>query len=89
VTSDTTWMADANCLGLDPDLFHPHKGEWQKAQAAVAVCAGCEVRTSCLDYALSLPPSQVHGVWGGTTEEERRRVRRQRQRLARQERMSA
>jgi WhiB family redox-sensing transcriptional regulator len=44
------------------------------------VCHGCDVRISCLEHALA--SREKVGVWGGTTERERRRLIRQRRRIA-------
>lgn len=71
---DTTWMARASCRGMDPDLFFPARGE--SPQDAIAVCATCPVRRHCLDYALAT--GMKHGIWGGTSELQRRRLRRNR-----------
>jgi WhiB family transcriptional regulator, redox-sensing transcriptional regulator len=68
------WQEQANCLGVDPDLFFPERGASTKE--AKAVCRGCEVRAECLEYALS--HGEKFGIWGGLSERERRRVRRQR-----------
>lgn len=66
------WASQGACLDSDPDLFFPiaasGPGLQQIAQAK-AVCACCPVRRECLQYALAT--HQVHGVWGGTSEEER------------------
>ncbi len=78
---EARWQDEANCLGLDPDLFFPERGE--STDEAKAVCASCTVREQCLKYALDT--GQKHGIWGGTSERERRRIRRQRD-LARQAR---
>lgn len=64
----------ANCRGLDPDLFFPERGA--SIKEAQAVCQGCVVREECLEYALET--KQLHGIWGGASERERRRIRRQR-----------
>jgi WhiB family redox-sensing transcriptional regulator len=45
-------MERGNCLGLDPELFFPERGE--SVTEAKAVCAGCVVRTECLDFALAI-----------------------------------
>ena len=66
------WMADANCRGLDPDLFFPERGESTKE--AKAVCRRCDVQIECLTYALN--NVEKHGTWGGMSERERRAVRR-------------
>ena len=67
-----SWVLRANCVGIDAELFFPDRGE--PTRHAKAVCAGCEVRAECLDYALET--GQKFGVWGGTSERERRALRR-------------
>lgn len=69
---DESWMPLSNCLGLESDLFFPGRGD--DVSAAKTVCRGCVVRQECLDYALT-PPYEFHGVWGGYSERERRRMR--------------
>jgi WhiB family redox-sensing transcriptional regulator len=76
---DRTWQDYANCLGVDPDLFFPERGA--STREAKEVCRGCIVRAQCLEYALV--NSEKFGIWGGMSERERRRIRRQRS-LARQ-----
>jgi WhiB family redox-sensing transcriptional regulator len=71
---DRRWQERANCLGVDPDLFFPERGASTKE--AKAVCNGCEVRMECLEYALR--HGEKFGIWGGMSERERRRLRRQR-----------
>ena len=73
------WKQFANCLGVDPDLFFPERGASTKE--AKRVCSACVVRQDCLEYALAHHIS--HGVWGGSSERQRRRLQHQRQ----QERM--
>jgi WhiB family redox-sensing transcriptional regulator len=68
------WQAEANCLGDDPDLFFPERGA--STREAQAVCRGSVVRTECLEYALV--NGEKFGIWGGLSERERRRLRRQR-----------
>jgi len=72
----TAWMEHANCLGCDPELFFPERGE--SISEARAVCAGCAVRPECLEFALAIGEKQ--GIWGGLSEREGRRLRRQRAR---------
>jgi WhiB family transcriptional regulator, redox-sensing transcriptional regulator len=70
------WWSLGACLSADPDLFFPisESGAAQRQVAeAKAVCAGCQVRPQCLSYALAAGP--IQGVWGGTSEEERRLYR--------------
>jgi len=68
------WQDFANCLGVDPELFFPERGE--STREAKEVCKGCSVREDCLEYALS--NGEKFGIWGGLSERERRRIRRQR-----------
>lgn len=72
------WRAQAQCKGLDPEIFHPL--EEHEADAAKKVCDVCPVRVPCLEYALAV--REKDGVWGGCTERERRRIIRQRRRTA-------
>jgi WhiB family redox-sensing transcriptional regulator len=74
-----TWQSRANCLGVDPDFFFPERGA--STREAKAVCAGCEVRADCLEYALV--NGEKFGIWGGLSERERRRIRRARALAAR------
>jgi hypothetical protein len=48
----------------------------ERVEEAQGVCAGCSVREECLEYALK--HNIEHGVWGGTSERERRRIARRR-----------
>ncbi len=57
---DRAWQDQANCLGVDPDLFFPERGA--STREAKEVCRGCEVRQQCLDYALATAKSSVSGV---------------------------
>jgi WhiB family transcriptional regulator, redox-sensing transcriptional regulator len=69
-----SWQDEANCLGVDPDLFFPERGA--STREAKEVCRGCVVRLDCLEYALV--NGEKFGIWGGLSERERRRLRRQR-----------
>jgi WhiB family redox-sensing transcriptional regulator len=75
---DQPWRMLANCNGVDPDLFFPERG--QSTDEAKAVCAGCEVRVECLEFALV--HGEKFGIWGGASERERRRMRKARRHLA-------
>lgn len=70
------WIADAACRGSDTSVFFPARGE--EVLDAVAVCRGCPVRAECLEYALN--ERITFGIWGGTSERERRRIRARRRR---------
>ncbi len=76
---DKRWQENANCLGVDPDLFFPERGASTKE--AKSVCGSCEVRPECLEYALA--NGEKFGIWGGLSERERRRLRRERARARR------
>jgi WhiB family redox-sensing transcriptional regulator len=67
------WWESAGCQEADPDIFFPMSSAGRgrdEAARAKAICAACQVRRQCLQFALAT--HQAHGVWGGTTEEERR-----------------
>src|SRR5271166_4239612 len=71
---EKSWQAQANCMGVDPDLFFPERGA--STREAKEVCRGCVVREDCLEYALA--NGEKFGIWGGMSERERRRLRRAR-----------
>lgn len=73
------WRARGNCRGIDPEIFYPDDDD-ATADAAKAICGGCSVRQACLEFALT--QREKHGVWGGLTERERRRILRQRRKSA-------
>lgn len=69
------WMREGTCAQVDPDLWHPAKGASPKA--AQRICrTECPVVARCLEYALA--SGEEHGVWGGTTNRERQKIRRAR-----------
>lgn len=72
------WLDEAACLDLDVNLFFPEPGKLAHIQVARAksICKSCTVREQCLDYALSFSDRSIPGIWGGTTESERRRLKR-------------
>ena len=74
LTTSAAWRARAACRGEDPDLFFPHRGEDTSVPAAI--CARCPVTVECLDYAIDA--HEKFGMWGGASERERRRIRRDR-----------
>jgi WhiB family transcriptional regulator, redox-sensing transcriptional regulator len=70
---DQDWRAGALCARSDPNLwFSPGAIEHREAKR---ICGMCPVRTECLAFAMTEPVD--HGVWGGMTERERRRYRRE------------
>lgn len=70
--AELRWMDKARCAETDPEAFFPEKGG--SAQPAKAICAICEVRAECLDYALE--HDERFGVWGGLCDYQRRGIRR-------------
>lgn len=71
---DSDWMRRGRCRDMDPTVFFPNDGVG--VQAAQRICAECTVQAECLEYALV---NRVdHGVWGGASERERRRLLRKR-----------
>lgn len=72
------WRADALCAQTDLEAFFPEKGG--STRTAKQICAVCEVKAQCLEYALE--NGELIGVWGGLTEKERRELRRLRKAAA-------
>lgn len=71
------WRDRAACRDTDPDLFFPVGSTGaaiEQIESAKEVCSACESIHSCLEFALAT--NQESGIWGGTSEEERRRLRR-------------
>ena len=74
---DLSWRKVASCRDTSPELFFPIGTTGlaiDQIEAAKAVCMGCPARVPCLEFALST--NQDSGVWGATSEEERRHLRR-------------
>ena len=85
--ADDDWRDLAACRDTDPDLFFPVGTTGpavEQIDSAKAVCTECDAQEECLD--LAVVTNQDSGVWGGTSEEERRVLRRQH--VARQKRAS-
>jgi WhiB family redox-sensing transcriptional regulator len=72
-SDDLSWQRFALCAETDPEAFFVEKGG--SVRPAKQVCARCCVQQICLDFALTHPLTAKHGVWGGTSEQERRRMR--------------
>ena len=76
--ADYTWRDRAICRDTDPDLFFPVGTTGpaiEQIENAKAVCRSCDAQTLCLEYAIAT--NQDSGIWGGTSEEERRQLRKQ------------
>lgn len=67
-------LSEGACFGLETDLFYPEPRIQDQEQLAVVkkICRSCPVQQACLDWALQY---EQYGIWGGTSENERRRMR--------------
>ncbi|GHH28593.1 hypothetical protein Srubr_39760 [Streptomyces rubradiris] len=70
--ADDTWRTQALCAQTGPDFFFPEPGS--SVREAKRICAMCELRPACLEYALA--HDERFGVWGGLSEKERLALRR-------------
>ncbi|MFF5977151.1 WhiB family transcriptional regulator [Streptomyces sp. NPDC012769] len=75
--ADTSWREYGLCAQTDPELFWPEKGS--STAEARKICTACEVRLECLEYAVT---HGEPGVWGGTSENQRKAIRKARRRPA-------
>jgi len=75
---ELVWMQDGNCRNYPPGAFFPSDGVG--VDAARKICSDCPVKAPCLEYALDQRID--HGVWGGCSERERRRILKSRRRAA-------
>ena len=71
---ENEWMPKGRCREIPPGTFFPSDGVG--VEVARRICAECPVKVPCLEYALLHRID--HGVWGGASERERRRILRQR-----------
>jgi WhiB family transcriptional regulator, redox-sensing transcriptional regulator len=70
------WRGRSACRDSDPDVFFPigtTGSALEQIETARRICTACLVNDECLEFALAT--NQEAGVWGGTTEEERRKLR--------------
>lgn len=73
---DLEWRHRSACRSSDPVLFFPVGSTGvalEEIRSAVAMCRECPVQQQCLDFALDT--NQEFGIWGGTSEDDRRRLR--------------
>ena len=69
-SAESAWMIKGNCRNYPPAVFFPSDGVG--VDRARRICATCQVAEECLEYALV---NRIeHGVWGGCSERERRRI---------------
>lgn len=84
---DMSFLDRGNCVGLPSWIFYPRAnnghiertGATNDSRRAKAVCADCPVSAACLEYAVD---SEPFGIWGGTSERERRELRKTRDEAA-------
>lgn len=69
------WRARAACARTSTEVFYPEGWRRDDVEVARDWCRRCPVRVDCLQEALSWPVSQDFGIWGATTEAERRGLR--------------
>lgn len=72
MTYDLPYLASANCKGIDTEQFFTSGKTYPHRETIQSVCDNCVIQADCLDYALHV---QVSGFWGGTTEQEREKIR--------------
>ena len=73
---DSGWRHAAACRDTDPNLFFPAGTTGvavEEIEAAKSLCQTCPVREQCLEFAMVA--NQEAGIWGGMSEEERRKMR--------------
>lgn len=70
---EEAWMLDGICVGENPEHWFPTPGNTAAIEYAVGLCKTCPVRVRCLDFALR--SGSEYGVWGATTEAQRRQIK--------------
>ena len=88
--ADYSWRRESLCADTDPELFFPIGTTGQallQIAKAKSVCCECPVHVECLEFALET--NQDTGIWGGTSEEERRQIRREAAARAKQQRQAS
>jgi WhiB family redox-sensing transcriptional regulator len=75
---EANWRHAAACRDTTPDLFFPvgtTGAAVEQIESAKRLCDACDASKQCLEFALAT--NQESGVWGGTTEDERKKLRKQ------------
>lgn len=75
MTTETDWEDEAQCKGMDTELFY------RNADRAKRVCNDCPVRRDCFMYAVA--HRERYGVWGGTSKDQRAELSREQRDLIR------
>jgi WhiB family transcriptional regulator, redox-sensing transcriptional regulator len=76
-----TWHERAACRDKDPEIFFGQRGVTCYTEAR-AICARCPVQPECLAHAMAPGRTEQFGFWGGTSELDRRKLRRRGRRSA-------
>lgn len=81
------WTREAACRGMDPNIFFLTTGDsYPEIAYAKSICNSCPVIDNCLEFGLKYHTSNndyAHGIWGGLTLRERRRLLKERKHSAR------
>ncbi|MFJ5121942.1 WhiB family transcriptional regulator [Kitasatospora sp. NPDC088548] len=70
------------CRKVDPEVMYPNPSDAEGIADAKEVCRFCEHRTDCFEAAMLLPAAKDFGVFGATTDDERKKLRRKAKRSA-------
>lgn len=70
--SPPAWTEQALCAQVDPEIFFPKKGA--AVSTGKSICGRCPVSAECFDYSIEL--GETFGIWGGASENDRRKLRR-------------
>jgi len=76
--TEDAWQVKAACRGpqaavfFPPSTFERKDEKLDRERRAKGICASCAVRQPCLEYALKI--REPHGIWGGLSEGERKRL---------------
>jgi WhiB family redox-sensing transcriptional regulator len=77
IAENYEWQSKAVCRNVDPEIFflpdNSRMGDrTRRINAAKEICKTCPVISECLAYALDI--KETYGIYGGMSEEERRRI---------------
>lgn len=74
LTTPSPFNGTQLCLEYDADIFYPDEYDDASVAEAKSICNDCWMKNDCLEFALST--REKEGIWGGTTPDERYRIRR-------------
>lgn len=67
IEENVHWTELGNCKGKGHLMFPKKHKDITYISEARRICRACTVKAECLDYALSFPAADMHGVWAGLT----------------------